>query len=39
MGVDIDPVAGDELQKLIAKIFATPPEVIARAKAALVQKK
>jgi tripartite-type tricarboxylate transporter receptor subunit TctC len=39
MGVDIDPVAGDELQKLIAKIFATPPEVIARAKAALVQTK
>ena len=39
MGVDIDPVPGEELQNLIAKIYSTPPDLVARAKAALVQKK
>lgn len=39
MGVDIDPVPGEELQQLIAKIYSTPPELVERAKAALMQKK
>lgn len=39
MHVDIDPVPGDELQSLIAKIYATPPELVERAKAALVEHK
>jgi tripartite-type tricarboxylate transporter receptor subunit TctC len=39
MHVDIDPVPGEELQSLIAKIYATPPALVERAKAALVEHK
>jgi tripartite-type tricarboxylate transporter receptor subunit TctC len=37
MRIDIDPVSGEELQSLIEKIYATPPALVARAKAALGQ--
>jgi tripartite-type tricarboxylate transporter receptor subunit TctC len=36
IGLDIDPISGEELQGLAQRIYATPPEVIARAKQALV---
>jgi len=38
MRVDIEPVAGDEIQALVAQMYATPPAVIARAKQALADK-
>ena len=34
-GVEIDPISGEELQALAEKIFATPAEVVERAKHAL----
>ena len=38
MHFDIDPMAGDELQKLVAELYATPPHLVARAKQALSAK-
>ena len=33
--LDIDPVSGDEIQSLVRSVYASPPEVIARARAAI----
>jgi tripartite-type tricarboxylate transporter receptor subunit TctC len=38
MKLDIDAMPGDDLQTLVAKLFALPPSVSAHAKAALVYK-
>jgi tripartite-type tricarboxylate transporter receptor subunit TctC len=34
-GLDTDPVSGAEIAALVKKIYASPPDVIGRAKAAL----
>jgi tripartite-type tricarboxylate transporter receptor subunit TctC len=34
MGVEVQLVRGEQIQRLVEKIYASPPEVIARAKAA-----
>jgi tripartite-type tricarboxylate transporter receptor subunit TctC len=36
--LDVAPISGADVQALIAKIYATPPQIIARAKDALVPK-
>jgi tripartite-type tricarboxylate transporter receptor subunit TctC len=36
MQLDLDYMAGDDLQALVAKLYALPPNVIARAKQALI---
>jgi tripartite-type tricarboxylate transporter receptor subunit TctC len=36
--LEIDPMSGDEVQAMVAKLFATPKTVIARAKQALIYK-
>jgi tripartite-type tricarboxylate transporter receptor subunit TctC len=33
LGVEVQPVAGDAIQKLIENIYASPPAIIERAKA------
>ena len=33
--LEIDPVAGDDMQALIRSVYASPPQVIARARAAI----
>ena len=33
--LDVDPVSGDEIQALVRSVYASPPEVIARARAAI----
>ena len=38
MQLDVDPMAGDELQKLVADLYATPPHLIERARQALTAK-
>ena len=38
INVDAGPIAGDELQKLIAKVYATPSDIVEKAKAAMVFK-
>jgi tripartite-type tricarboxylate transporter receptor subunit TctC len=38
INVDIGPIPGDELQKLIAKVYATPSDIVEKAKAAMVFK-
>jgi tripartite-type tricarboxylate transporter receptor subunit TctC len=35
MHLDVDPMPGDELQKLVADLYATPPRLVERAKQAL----
>jgi tripartite-type tricarboxylate transporter receptor subunit TctC len=35
IGIVIDPISGEELQALAEKIFATPPDVVERAKQAM----
>lgn len=35
MRVDIEPVAGDEIQAIVAEMYATPASIVARAKQAL----
>jgi len=35
IGIEIDPISGEELQALAERIFATPAEVVERAKHAL----
>ena len=38
INLDVAPISGAEVQALIAKIYATPPAVIAKAKDALIPK-
>ncbi len=38
MQLDVDPMSGDELQKLVADLYATPPHLIERARQALTAK-
>jgi len=38
MQLDVDAMAGDELQKLVADLYATPPHLIERARQALTAK-
>ena len=35
LGIDIDPISGEELQALAEKIFATPAAVVEQVKQAL----
>ena len=35
-GLDIDPLAGDDFQSLVAKLYALPPHIVERAKKALI---
>ncbi|HEY4135410.1 MAG TPA: hypothetical protein VGO34_09355 [Alphaproteobacteria bacterium] len=37
--LEIDPVPGDEVQALVAKMFATPQRIVDRAKEAMIYKK
>ena len=37
--IDIDAVSGEEVQKLVEKMFATPPAIVQRAREAQVPKK
>jgi tripartite-type tricarboxylate transporter receptor subunit TctC len=37
-GFDIGPMSGEDLQALVAKLYALPPEVIERAKQSLIYK-
>lgn len=36
--LDVNPVAGEEVQQVVAKMFALPPQVVERTKQALVYK-
>ena len=38
MQLDVEPMSGDELQKLVADLYATPPRLIERARQALTAK-
>jgi tripartite-type tricarboxylate transporter receptor subunit TctC len=38
MQFDVDPMPGDELQKLVTELYATPPRVVERARQALAAK-
>jgi tripartite-type tricarboxylate transporter receptor subunit TctC len=38
LGLDLDPISGEELQKIAEKIYATPPDIVERAKQAVVYK-
>ena len=38
MQFDVDPMPGDELQKLVTELYATPPHLIERARQALTVK-
>jgi tripartite-type tricarboxylate transporter receptor subunit TctC len=38
LGLDINPTGGEELQALVAKLYAMPPNVVARAKQSLIYK-
>ena len=38
LGIDINPMGGEELQALVARLYAMPPNVVARAKQSLVYK-
>jgi tripartite-type tricarboxylate transporter receptor subunit TctC len=38
INLDIAPTRGEDLQKLIAKLYATPPEIVERARAAIAFK-
>ncbi len=38
MQFDVDPMAGEELQKLVSDLYATPPHLIERARQALTAK-
>ena len=35
IGLDIDPISGEELQALAEKIYATPAPIVAKARQAL----
>ena len=36
--LDVQPVTGEEVQSVVAKMFAAPPDVVQRAKQALIYK-
>jgi tripartite-type tricarboxylate transporter receptor subunit TctC len=38
MQLDVDPMSGDELQKLVADLYDTPPRLVERARQALTPK-
>jgi tripartite-type tricarboxylate transporter receptor subunit TctC len=38
MKLDIEPLSGEDVQTMVAKLFATPPNVIERAKRSLIYK-
>ena len=38
MQLDVDPMAGGELQTLVASLYATPPHLVERARQALSAK-
>jgi tripartite-type tricarboxylate transporter receptor subunit TctC len=38
MQFDVDPISGEELQKLVSDLYATPPHLIERARQALTAK-
>jgi tripartite-type tricarboxylate transporter receptor subunit TctC len=38
LGLDIAPLGGEELQALVARLYALPPKIIARAKQSLIYK-
>jgi tripartite-type tricarboxylate transporter receptor subunit TctC len=38
IGLDIDPLTGEQVQKLVADLANTPPPVVARVRAALNEK-
>jgi tripartite-type tricarboxylate transporter receptor subunit TctC len=38
LGLDVGPMGGEELQALVAKLYALPPKVIERAKQSLIYK-
>jgi hypothetical protein len=38
MKLDIDAMSGDDLQALVTKLFALPPSISAKVKAAIVYK-
>lgn len=35
MSLDVDPTSGEDLQKLLAKVYASPPDIIAKTKEAI----
>ena len=35
MRLDLDPVSGEDVQEVVRKVYAAPPAVIAKVKAAL----
>jgi tripartite-type tricarboxylate transporter receptor subunit TctC len=37
-GLDLDPISGEELQSIAAKMYATPADVVERAKQAVIYK-
>ena len=37
-GLDVGPMGGEELQSLVARLYALPPNIIARAKQSLIYK-
>ena len=38
MQLDVDPMSGDELQRLVADLYDTPPRLVERARLALTVK-
>ncbi len=38
LGLDLDAISGEELQKIAEKIYATPPDMVERAKQAVIYK-
>jgi len=38
LGLDLDPISGDELQAIAAKMYATPPDAVERARQAVMYK-
>jgi hypothetical protein len=38
LGLDLDPISGEELQTIAAKMYATPPDVVERARQAVAVK-
>ena len=38
LGLDLDPISGEDLQKIAEKIYATPPDIVERAKQAVIYK-
>jgi hypothetical protein len=36
--LDVDPVSGEDVQAIVAKVFAAPPDLVAKTKQATVPK-